>query len=405
MKIACVGAGPAGLYFAILMKLRDAKNDITIFERNPTGTTHGWGVVFWDDLLNSLNHADPQSAREIVEHSFRWPGQIVDVEGKQRVHQAGGGYGLCRRQLLAILTKRAMELGVEIQFEREILHIGQLPPADLIIAADGVGSQLRQHHADQFKTHVNAGSNKYVWLGTTQVFAQFTFGFVPTKAGWIWFHAYAFKDDMSTFIVECAPETWVGLGFDRMSVGDSLRLLEKIFERHLEGHQLITHANEGKSLPWLNFRNLVNEVWCTDNIVLVGDAAHTTHFTIGSGTRLAIEDAIALANALNDEDEVQTALKVYESERQRALTLPRQQARLSAQWFESLPRYIDLDTPDFFMLMLNRHSAVMPHMPPRVYCRLYKTLLQAPVLQKLYRSGVTIIARPLRAAVAAVVRQ
>ncbi|MBM6584341.1 FAD-dependent monooxygenase [Microvirga sp. BT689] len=395
MKVACVGAGPAGLYFAILMKLSNAKNDITVFERNPAGTTHGWGVVFWDDLLNNLSRNDPQSAREIIEHSFRWPGQVVDMKGKQRVHQDSSGYAICRRELLAILTNRAIELGVEIQFKHEIAQVEQLPHADLIVAADGVGSQLRRLHADQFKTHISVGRNKYAWLGTTQVFSEFTFGFVPTKAGWIWFHAYAFKKDMSTFIVECAPETWTGLGFNKLNAVDSLRLLEDLFKQHLDGHQLITHASESKSLPWLNFRNLDNETWCTDNLVLIGDAAHTTHFTIGSGTRLAIEDAIALVNALGNQDEVKAAVKVYESERQRALMLPRRQARLSARWFESLTRYTDLDTPEFLMLMMNRRSPLIPYMPPRVYCQLHTALLRDSVFRKLYR-GVAAVVGSLR---------
>nr|WP_210381385.1 FAD-dependent monooxygenase [Microvirga zambiensis] len=374
-----------------MMKLRDAENDITIFERNPSGTTHGWGVVFWDDLLNSLNSNDPQSAREIVEHSFYWTGQVVDVKGKQRVHNEGGGYGICRRQLMAILTKRATELGVRIQFEREIADINQLPHADLIVAAEGVGSQLRQRHADQFKMQVNVGRNKYVWLGTTQVFAAFTFGFVPTKAGWIWFHAYAYKKDMSTFIVECAPETWERLGFDTMNASDSLRLLEKLFEQHLDGHQLMTNTSKGNKLPWLSFRTLVNGTWHIDNIVLIGDAAHTTHFAIGSGTRLAIEDAIALTNAVGDQQDVHAALKVYEIERQRALTYPGREARLSAQWFESLPRYISFDAPEFFTLLLNRRSRLMPHLPPRLYYKLHTTLLRHPVLRGLCRWAAPIL--------------
>lgn len=391
MKIACVGAGPAGLYFAILMKLRDVKSDITIFERNPVGSTHGWGVVFWDDLLNSLSHNDPRSAHEIAEHSLRWIGQVVDVKGKQRVHKEGSGYSICRRKLLAILTKRAMELGVEIQFQREIAHVSQLPQVDLVVTADGVGSQLRRHHADQFKTQVDMGRNKYVWLGTTQVFGGFTFGFVPTEAGWIWFHAYAFKKDMSTFIVECAPETWTGLGFDKMNASDSLKLLERLFEQHLNGHQLITHTDEDKGLPWLNFRTTENEKWYTDNIVLVGDAAHTTHFTIGSGTRLAIEDAIALAEALNEQDDMQAALKVYESKQQRALTRPKQHAHLSAQWFENLPRYINFGAQEFLTLMLNRRSLLLPHLPPSLYLQIHAALLHAPALRGLYRRAASTV--------------
>jgi 2-polyprenyl-6-methoxyphenol hydroxylase-like FAD-dependent oxidoreductase len=385
LKIACVGAGPAGLYFAIMMKLRDAKNDITVFERYTIGTTHGWGVVFWDDLLKDLSRNDPQSARDIADHSFRWTGQVVDIQGRPSARNESSGYGICRRQLIAILTKRAVELGIDIEFEREITDIGQLPHADLIVASEGVASQLRQCYADQFKSNINIGRNKYVWLGTDQVFSAFTFGFVPTQAGWIWFHAYAFKNDMSTFIVECAPETWTGLGFDRMNANESLDVLQKFFEKHLAGHRLISHARDGQILPWLNFRSLVNEKWYADNIVLIGDAAHTTHFAIGSGTRLAIEDAIVLANTLDTRRDTHAALKDYENKRQRALIRPRRQARHSAQWFEHLPRYIDFDTPDFFTLLQSRRSPLMPHMPPAIYCRLRTILLQTPGLRKLYR--------------------
>jgi anthraniloyl-CoA monooxygenase len=393
VRIACVGAGPAGLYLAILMKLRDAKNEITIFERNPAGIDYGWGVVFWDDLRKSLNHNDPQSAREIVEHSFRWNGQVIDAEGKGRAHHKGGGYGICRRKLLAILTERAMELGVKIEYEHEVASAGQLPDADLVVVADGGGSRLRRNHEDRFKTRVDVGRNKYVWLGTTKIFAAFTFGFAQTEAGWIWFHAYAFKRNMSTFIVECSPETWTGLRFDNMDTSESLGRLEEIFEQHLDGHRLIAHNGKGASLPWLKFRTVVNRTWHKDNIVLVGDAAHTTHFTIGSGTRLAIEDAIALADALGEQDRIQAALATYESERKRELRIPAQDARLSARWFERVPRYISFDGPEFATLLLSRRSRLMPQVPPGVYCRLTTTLRRAPALKNLYRWTAAMVGR------------
>ena len=166
--------------------------------------------MFWDDLLTTLRSQDPQSAREIVEHSADWSFRLVDVKGRHRVRIEGGGYGIGRHKLLDILTERATELGVEVRFEHEIAHAGQLPHADLIVAAEGVGSRLRRQHADRFGSQVHVGRNKYVWLGTTQAFAAFTFSFVPTESGWIWFHAYPFGKDMSTVIVECAPETWLG---------------------------------------------------------------------------------------------------------------------------------------------------------------------------------------------------
>jgi 2-polyprenyl-6-methoxyphenol hydroxylase-like FAD-dependent oxidoreductase len=373
MNIACVGAGPAGLYLAILMKLHDANNEVTIFEQNPVGVTHGWGVVFWEDLLDSLRDNDPDSARDILSHSFGWSGQVLDVSGKPQLHDGGGGFGIGRQRLLDILANRATELGVKIRFEHEIDDIAEPPlrHADLIIASDGAGSQIRRRHADRFGTKISVGRNKYVWLGTNRIFDAFTFGFVPSEAGWIWFHAYAFDDSTSTFIVECSPETWKGLGFDTLDANESLKLLERIFDRYLNGFRLISHSVKGNGLPWLNFRGIANRTWHLDNIVLVGDAAHTTHFSIGSGTQLAIQDAISLAKSLQAWGNVQPALQAYESERRHALEGPRREARLSAQWFENIPRYINTEAQQFFRLLRSRRSRLMPYLPPGVYYRMY----------------------------------
>ncbi len=367
MKISCVGAGPAGLYFAIVMKRRNPDHEIVIHERNPAGTTHGWGVVFWDDLLATLRSNDPDSAQAIADQAVPWSGQVIDVEGQPPIHDAGGGYGICRRRLLQILVERAIALGGDVRFESEIRELGQIADADLIVAADGVASQLRRHRADRFRPQIEAGRNKYIWLATTRPFPSFTFGFVPTSAGWVWFHAYSFKEGASTFIVECAPETWHGLGLGTMRADAELRTLEGIFAQHLDGHELIRRDGQGDRLPWLSFRTLVNRRWHADNVVLIGDAAHTTHFTIGSGTRLAIDDAIALASALSEHDSLPRALDAFNHRRRRALARLQRDARLSAEWFENLPRYIRYSTPTFFALLLARRSRLLKRMPARTY--------------------------------------
>jgi 2-polyprenyl-6-methoxyphenol hydroxylase-like FAD-dependent oxidoreductase len=381
MRIACVGGGPAGLYFAILMKGRDRAHDVTVFERNPPGVTYGWGVVFWDDLLEQLQASDPATASAIGANSFRWNGQLLAIQDKEAVHVGGHGYGIGRQRLLDMLVERARELGVHVEFERDIDGPGQLPEADLIVACDGVNSRLRQLGRDGFQTEVVVGPNKYVWLGTSRVFDAFSFAFERTDAGWIWCHAYGFDRETSTFIVECSPETWTGLGFDTLGEAESIRLLEQLFERHLHGHPL---KSQGRS-PWLNFRTVTNEKWRSDNIVLMGDAAHTTHFTIGSGTRLALEDAISLAGRLQEETSLATALERYEKERRSALLRPQSEARLSARWFESVPRYIELEPPQVFALLRERRSPLLPRVPPRAYYRLYRATQRSAALQRVRR--------------------
>lgn len=382
MRIACVGGGPSGLYLAILMKVRDPEHDLTVFERNPRGVTYGWGVVFWDDLVEQLEASDPATAREIRESSFRWNGQLLAVGDKAPLRGGSHGYGIGRQRLLDILVERASGLGVRVEFQSEIEQADDLR-ADLIVACDGVNSPIRQLRREQFQTHVVSGRNKYIWLGTSRVFDAFTFAFVHTDAGWIWCHAYGFDGNTSTFIAECSPETWTGLGFDRLGEADTILRLEQIFRRHLHGHALEskTHAQDGT--PWLNFRTVTNESWHADNIVLMGDAAHTTHFTIGSGTRLALEDAISLATRLQDETSLSTALERYEADRRRALLRTQSDARLSARWFENVPRYIDLDPPQVFALMTERRSPLLPRVPPSAYYQLYRATQSSAALRTL----------------------
>jgi anthraniloyl-CoA monooxygenase len=372
MKVVCVGGGPAGLYLSILLKLRDPAHDVTVLERNPPGQTYGWGVVYWDDLLEAIGRGDPLTARGIEQRSFPWVDQLVQVEGGQAVSLGGGGYGLGRRALLELLAERATGLGVRVAFEHEVDERAGLDGADLVVASDGANSRLRRRHQEQFQTSVAVGGNRYVWLGTARVFEAFTFAFARTPAGWIWAHAYAFDGDASTFIVECAPETWAGLGFDRLGVDDSVALLERVFERHLEGHRLLVHAGDRGAMPWRGFRTVSNRRWHHGNLVLLGDAAHTTHFTIGSGTKLAVEDAIALAECLHEHRDLAAALEAYGSQRRTALLLPQRDAALSAQWFEQVPRYVGLPAPQFATLLKQRRSHLLPRLPPRLYHRLHR---------------------------------
>jgi anthraniloyl-CoA monooxygenase len=384
MRIACVGGGPAGLYLAILLKRRDPTHEVTVLERNPAGVTYGWGVVFWDDLLEGLAANDPPSAETIAGEAFRWVDQRILVDGRPEGRLAGYGFSMRRRRLLDILTRRALELGVDVRFECEVPDEASLGGHDLVVAADGVNSRFRQAHAASFGTRVETGRNRYMWLGTTKVFDSFTFAFVPTPAGWIWCHAYGFDATASTFIVECSPETWDGLSFGELGLEQSTARLEELFAAQLDGHRLVAQGPDRQRAPWLSFRTVTNERWHHGNLVLAGDAAHTTHFTIGSGTKLAIEDAIGLAGALATHDDLGTALAAYERERKGSLLLLQREARNSARWFESLPRYIDLGSEQFTTLLHQRRSRLLTRMPPSGYYRLRRTSEEFALIDRLW---------------------
>ncbi|TMR97921.1 FAD-dependent monooxygenase [Nonomuraea basaltis] len=371
MKIACVGGGPASLYFSILTKLVDPSHDITIYERNPAGSTYGWGVTYWDELLHNLQAADPESAREISESSVRWDSWVVHVRDRATVRAEEGeeGFGIGRHKLLGILTERAASLGVRVEFSREIADEDELAGADLVVAGDGVNSVLRERHADHFGTDVAVGRNTYIWLGTTKVFDAFTFAFVETEHGWIWCYGYGFGKDHSTCVIECSPATWQGLGLHEASEADSLALLEKLFADILDGHPLIGRADADGSAHWLHFRTLTNRKWYRGSLVLMGDAAHTTHYSVGAGTALALGDAFSLVNALHGETRLESALARYERERKSAIRSAQKAARYSAQWYENLPRYVNLPPMQLFALLFQRRSRLLPHVPPRLYYR------------------------------------
>jgi len=361
MKIACIGGGPAGLYFAISMKLRDAGHEIEIFERNAPGVTFGWGVVFSDQTVENLQGNDPKSARIIADEFAHWDDIDVHIRG-ERITSSGHGFiGIGRKRLLEILQERVRELGVALHFNAEC------DPADpkwrdydLVIASDGANSRFRDARADAFGVDIDVRKNKFVWLGTSKVFDAFTFAFEETEHGWIWAHGYRFAPDCSTFIVECSEETWCNFGFDRMSQDESILACETLFARYLDGHRLQSNASHlVGSAAWLNFRRIKCERWNAGNVILLGDAAHTAHFSIGSGTKLALEDAIKLAEVLNCSGlSLQAALDEYVTERNLEVLKLQNSARNSTEWFETLDRYLHFEPLQFAYSLLTRSQRI-----------------------------------------------
>jgi anthraniloyl-CoA monooxygenase len=358
MKVVCVGAGPAGLYFAISMKLRDPAHDVLVVERNRADDTFGWGVVFSNETLANLWQNDAKSAAAIEQSFQHW--DDIDVHFKGHVIRSGGhGFaGIARKRLLGILQERASTLGVRLQFEREIEDLSAWRDADLIVAADGINSRIRERFAAAFRPSIELRRNKYIWLGTNQLFEAFTFVFEQTEHGWIWAHAYRFDEATSTFIVECDEATWRGLGFDRMTAADSVAACEMLFERHLGGHRLMSNAKHLRGSAWLNFPRVACERWYHDSVVLLGDAAHSAHFSIGSGTKLALEDAIELADALQGHGDLEPALAAYQESRQVEVLKLQSAARNSTEWFEAVPRYVGFEPMQFAYALLTRSQRV-----------------------------------------------
>jgi len=361
MKIACIGGGPAGLYFAISMKLRDAAHEIEVFERNPPGVTFGWGVVFSDLTVENITANDPVSAETITKEFVHWDEIDVHFKGETITSGGHGFIGIGRKRLLQVLQDRARELGVGLHFEAEC------DPGDptwrgydLVIASDGINSRFRDALPDAFGVDVDVRRNKFVWLGTSKVFDAFTFAFEDTEHGWIWAHAYRFAPDCSTFIVECSEETWVRFGFDKMSQDESIAACEKLFANYLDGHRLQSNASHlVGSAAWLNFRRIKCERWTSGNVILLGDAAHTAHFSIGSGTKLALEDAIKLADVLNRKGlSLEAALNEYQAERSLEVLKLQNSARNSTEWFETLERYTHFEPLQFAYSLLTRSQRI-----------------------------------------------
>ena len=361
MRIACLGGGPAGLYFAISMKLRDAAHEVHVFERNARGVTFGWGVVFSDQTVANLQANDPVSARTITDRFAHWDDIAVHHRGVVNRSSGHGFIGIGRKTLLDILAARAVELGVVIHYETEFgPELADRADYDLVIAADGVNSRVRDAHAGHFGVDIQVRANKFCWLGTTKVFDAFTFAFEETPAGWIWAHAYRFDDGLSTFIVECSEATWRGLGFDTMTQDEGIAACEAIFAAQLDGHRLMSNAAHlSGPATWLNFRRVLCERWAYDKIILLGDSAHTAHFSIGSGTKLALEDAIKLAEVLNRPGlSRDAALAEYQAERSVEVLKLQNSARNSTEWFETLDRYLGFEAVQFAYSLLTRSQRV-----------------------------------------------
>lgn len=359
MRIACVGGGPAALVFAISMKLRDPHHDIVVFERNDPGDTFGWGVVFSDQTMENLRANDPKSADEIEAGFAHWDDIDVHIHGESITSSGHGFVGIGRKRLLNILQGRARELGVRLEFKMEIDPSPELLAAyDLVLACDGANSKLRSADAAHFGVDIDIRPNKYIWLGANKAFEAFTFAFEKTEHGWIWAHAYKFEDNASTFIVECSEATWRSFGFDKMSQEETCRAAEKLFAKYLEGATLDTNAKHLRGSAWLNFPRIVCETWHKDNLILMGDAAHTAHFSIGSGTKLAIEDAIKLAQVLHGGKPLAEALAEYHAERQIEVLKLQNAARNSTEWFENIDRYANLEPLQFTYSLLTRSQRV-----------------------------------------------
>ena len=361
MKVLCLGGGPAGLYFAISMKLRDPAHQVTVLERNRANDTFGWGVVLSDDALSRMQKNDPASTEAIRSHFAYWD-DIAVVHKSVRTVSGGHGFaGIGRKQMLVLLQARAHELGVDLRFETEFKSAEDYrKDYDLVVACDGINSLVRREYTHVFKPDIDTRLCKFVWLGTHQKFNDaFTFIFENTEHGWVWAHVYQFDDKTATFIVECLPKTWDRWGFAAMSKEETVATCERIFAKHLDGHALMSNATHLRgSAVWMQFPRVICERWYHNNVVLMGDAAATGHFSIGSGSRLAFDSAIALADYLNSEPSLEQAFQRYQDERRMEVLRMQSAARNSLEWFEQVERYLDMPSEQFAYSLLTRSQRI-----------------------------------------------
>jgi anthraniloyl-CoA monooxygenase len=354
MNINIIGGGPAGLYFAILMKKANAAHRIKIYERNGPDDTFGWGVVFSGKTLANLKAADAESHAQITQQFEAWDNvDVVHRDTKISIH--GNSFsGIARLQLLKILQRRAIDLGVEIEFRREILDVDALKnDCDLLLAADGVNSIVRLHYFEQFEPELDVRTNRYIWYGTNQLFHGLTLTFRENDAGVFAAHSYKFNSSTSTFIVECDPDTWGKAGFARWSDEMTRAYLGEVFADDLNGHKLLSNNSK-----WINFLLVKNKNWFFENVVLIGDALHTAHFSIGSGTKLAMEDAIALAEAFQESAKVDEALMKFTEKRRPVIQDYQAAAFESMIWFENAARYMHLSPTELAYSLMTRSGRV-----------------------------------------------
>lgn len=353
MKIAVIGGGPAGLYFSLLMKRRDPRHDIVVYERNKPDDTFGFGVVFSDETLAGFRDADLRSFKDIIASFAYWDKIEVQFGGKALVSGGHGFCGMSRKELLLILQRHCREAGVKIEFQTEIASLDRFADCDLILASDGINSFIREGLKEQFQPSVDWRKNKFIWLGTTKPLDKFTFVFKENQHG-IWnVHAYRYNNELTTWIVETTEETWRKAGLDKASETDSVAYLEKLYAPELDGHRLLTNRS-----IWRTFPTIKCARWVHKNIALAGDAAHTAHFSIGSGTKLAMEDAIALYQACQRHPKVSDALAAYEAQRIEEAGRLQTTAKTSLEWYENVARYVGMEPEQLTFSMMSRSKRV-----------------------------------------------
>ena len=361
MRVVCLGGGPAGLYLAISMKLRDPGHKITVIEQNRANDTFGWGVVLSDDALGKMQDNDPKSTDAIRNQFIYWDDIAVVHDGVRTVSGGHRFAGIGRKQMLVILQARARNLGVDLQFQSKFASAEDYRENyDLVVATDGINSLVRREYARDFKPDIDMRLCKFIWLGTHQKFNDaFTFIFEKTEHGWLWAHIYQFDSDTATLIVECRQATWDAWGFEAMSKEETVATCERIFAAYLGGHALMSNAAHLRgSAVWMNFPRVICEKWYHKNVVLMGDTAATGHFSIGSGTRLAIDSAIALADFLHSEPTLEAAFERYQEERRLEVLRLQSAARNSLEWFEDVERYLEFDPVQFNYSLLTRSQRI-----------------------------------------------
>lgn len=354
MKINIIGGGPAGLYFALLMKKQKPTHRVTVMERNAPDDTFGWGVVFSDKTLSYLKDADEETYEQITDSFETWDNVDVVHRGRKVTIRGNRFSGIARIKLLQILQRRCQHLGIDLRFRTEVSDVDELAASsDLLVGADGINSTVRQRYSDFFMPELSVRKNKYIWYGTNQLFHGLTLTFRETNAGVFAAHSYKFNKTTSTFIVECDAETWKQSGFERMPDEATRAYLAEVFRDDLNGHPLLSNNSK-----WINFVNVWNKHWHHANIVLLGDALHTAHFSIGSGTKLALEDAIALSKCFQRAEDVPEALREFESIRKPVIEEYQEAAYESLVWFENARNYMHLDPLPFAYSLMTRSKRI-----------------------------------------------